>query len=480
MEYYFMHERGDYQPLPLGPIYHSWSGKIRSTVRYNESPFFVIYRNSSCRIYSFKNQHEKTSKYVFNKVNNDEKFVSQVKKNFDKKFDQGQKFVNYLKNLTWDKLSNEEIFKVYDKYFQLYSEIIPFGEPLPYFLRENLEKILEKYFDKLGLSDKDKKVILASTYLSFINRQDEELYALINVKNKEELNKKLEKHVEKYQWYFFDYSSLVCDKKYFTKRFREFKKKKPSFPNISKIIKDKEKIFSQYKIDKLYHYYIKVLEDLFYLMDCKKEIMTKLHFYIFPAYREIAKRLDLDFDLALWARWPELKVSLQNNIKIDKQKLRKRREFSVVKCEDGNYKFLSDRERDKLVKEIEADEVTILQQTIKGFPAYAGKVRGRVCVLSSAKQNNKIKPGEILVVSNTTPDFMPAIRRAKAMVTNEGGITCHATIISRELNIPCIVGTKIATKVLRDGDMVEVDADHGVVKILNTHILGKVVRINKK
>jgi len=66
----------------------------------------------------------------------------------------------------------------------------------------------------------------------------------------------------------------------------------------------------------------------------------------------------------------------------------------------------------------------------------------------------------------TNPNMMPLIRKAKAIITDEGGITCHAAIISRELNIPCIIGTKIATKVLKDGDRVEVDADKGIVRKL--------------
>jgi len=65
----------------------------------------------------------------------------------------------------------------------------------------------------------------------------------------------------------------------------------------------------------------------------------------------------------------------------------------------------------------------------------------------------------------TSPDFIIAMRKAAAIVTDEGGMTSHAAIVSRELKIPCIVGTKIATKVLKDGDMIQVDAETGVVKI---------------
>ena len=77
-----------------------------------------------------------------------------------------------------------------------------------------------------------------------------------------------------------------------------------------------------------------------------------------------------------------------------------------------------------------------------------------------------MKDNEILVSPMTVPDYLPAMKKAKAIITDEGGITCHAAIVSRELGIPCIVGTKIATQVLKDGDRVEVDANKGIVKIL--------------
>ena len=64
----------------------------------------------------------------------------------------------------------------------------------------------------------------------------------------------------------------------------------------------------------------------------------------------------------------------------------------------------------------------------------------------------------------TTPDFVPAMRRAAAIVTDEGGVTCHAAIIARELKKPCVVGTKHATQIFKDGDMVEVDANAGIVR----------------
>ena len=106
-------------------------------------------------------------------------------------------------------------------------------------------------------------------------------------------------------------------------------------------------------------------------------------------------------------------------------------------------------------------------QEISGQVAFRGNARGVMRIVKNKKQMQKVKTGEILVSPMTTPDFMPAMRLAAAIITDEGGITCHAAIVARELKKPCIIGTKIATKVLKDGMMVEVDADKGVVKILN-------------
>jgi len=104
---------------------------------------------------------------------------------------------------------------------------------------------------------------------------------------------------------------------------------------------------------------------------------------------------------------------------------------------------------------------------IKGLSANTGIVRGKVRKIMGYKDISLIKPGEILVSPMTMPDYLSAIKKAAAVVTDEGGTTCHAAIICRELNKPCIVGTKIATKVLSDGDSVEINANRGLVHKLN-------------
>ena len=101
---------------------------------------------------------------------------------------------------------------------------------------------------------------------------------------------------------------------------------------------------------------------------------------------------------------------------------------------------------------------------VKGLVAKSGKVQGRVKIVLTPKECFKVQKGDILVATMSTPDFLPAMGKAAAFVTDIGGITCHAAIVAREMNKPCIIGTEIATKVFKDGDLVEVDAEKGIVR----------------
>ncbi|EKE05955.1 MAG: hypothetical protein ACD_19C00140G0022 [uncultured bacterium] len=100
---------------------------------------------------------------------------------------------------------------------------------------------------------------------------------------------------------------------------------------------------------------------------------------------------------------------------------------------------------------------------LKGISASPGLGTGVVRILRSPKEIDKIKTGDILVAPMTSPDYVPAMKKAAAIVTNEGGMTSHAAIVSREMGIPCVVGTKTGTKVLKDGDIVTVNGTTGEV-----------------
>ena len=100
---------------------------------------------------------------------------------------------------------------------------------------------------------------------------------------------------------------------------------------------------------------------------------------------------------------------------------------------------------------------------VRGLAASTGRATGPVRVLASPDEGDRLEPGEILVAHVTSPDWVPAMRRAAALVTDGGGMTCHAAIVSRELGVPCVVGTRDATTVLRDGEVVTVDGARGLV-----------------
>lgn len=108
------------------------------------------------------------------------------------------------------------------------------------------------------------------------------------------------------------------------------------------------------------------------------------------------------------------------------------------------------------------------KNSFKGLPCNKGIVKGKVIKIAE-KNYEKLKglKDYILVIPMTRPEIAPYLKNAKGIITDEGGITCHASIVSRELDVPCIVGTKIATNVLNDGDKVLMNANKGEVEILN-------------
>lgn len=103
---------------------------------------------------------------------------------------------------------------------------------------------------------------------------------------------------------------------------------------------------------------------------------------------------------------------------------------------------------------------------IRGQTGNKGKVIGKVKVILTQADFRKMEKGNVLVTLMTFPNFVPLMQKSSAIVTDIGGLLCHAVIMSRELGKPCVIGTKFATQILKDGDLVEVDANSGIVRIL--------------
>ncbi|MDQ5938446.1 MAG: PEP-utilizers protein [Patescibacteria group bacterium] len=102
---------------------------------------------------------------------------------------------------------------------------------------------------------------------------------------------------------------------------------------------------------------------------------------------------------------------------------------------------------------------------LKGQTAFKGKIRGVARVIIDRRNSHELKDGEILVTTMTSPEFVPAMKKSAGIITNEGGVLCHAAIMSRELRKPCVIGTKIATDIIKTGQIITLDADSGVVTL---------------
>lgn len=215
---------------------------------------------------------------------------------------------------------------------------------------------------------------------------------------------------------------------------------------------------------------IKTTKEYVFIRTHRTDVFNRAGFAARPFLSEIAKRLGISYPQLIFLSAEETRAALErkklgnllSKIK-ERQKafgaLLYNREVIIFEGEDIDI-F---RKQQRIYEAAES----LPKEGLKGMVACVGKVTGVVKIVLNENELNKVRQGDILVTSMTTPDFVPAMERAAAFVTNEGGITCHAAIVSREMNKPCIIGTKIATKVLKDGDLVEVDADKGTVRMIN-------------
>jgi len=145
--------------------------------------------------------------------------------------------------------------------------------------------------------------------------------------------------------------------------------------------------------------------------------------------------------------------------------LRNRYEASVLYFEKDRLSLIFG-ESVAEVENIISKQSSTAGKEIKGISAYPGKVIGKVRIILDPLKVPVFNDNDVLVTGMTRPEFMSVIKKASAIITDVGGILCHAAITAREMKIPCVVGTAVATRVLKDGDTVEVDADNGIIKMI--------------
>lgn len=180
----------------------------------------------------------------------------------------------------------------------------------------------------------------------------------------------------------------------------------------------------------------------------------------------IGKRVGLAYNNLLYMTPPEVIKALEGE-EADAAGIQQRRERGYgLYLLDGKFEVRVGEELDKEIAS--AIGATPKDDIISGSVAYPGKYKGPVKIVSIRAEADKMRGGEVLVAPMTDPYLVPAMLRAGAIVTDEGGLLSHAAIISREQSIPCIVGTGKASKTLKDGDIVIVEAEgyKGTVKII--------------
>src|SRR3990172_2351547 len=150
--------------------------------------------------------------------------------------------------------------------------------------------------------------------------------------------------------------------------------------------------------------------------------------------------------------------------RVDLEKIKNRKKKYLVITKAGKTKEYLLSEIDKVLdKELTLLKVSQTNQ-VKGSVACQGKAKGSAVLVFSSKDYKKIKQGDILITPMTKPEITPYLKRVLGIVTNDGGALSHASIISREMDLPCIVGTKIATDIFKDGDLIELNAYEGVAR----------------
>lgn len=268
-------------------------------------------------------------------------------------------------------------------------------------------------------------------------------------------------HVEKYRWLNARYGE---EREYTPEEAREKLKTIDKQEFLRKRKDEKEKlrqaIFRAKEVLGKDADLVDIFQYMIYYRTHRTDTLNKAAFLAIPMLKEKAKSLGLAYDQLLRCSAEEV---LQNKIP-SKDILESRIKDCSTILEGGTVRCIEGEESQKLIRFFEENVDATTE--FKGSIACKGEARGVVKIVTGRQDFKKIEHGNILVTSMTTPEMVPIMKEAAAFVTDEGGVTCHAAIVSREMNKPCIIGTRVATKVLKDGDLVEVNANDGIVRII--------------
>jgi len=272
-------------------------------------------------------------------------------------------------------------------------------------------------------------------------------------------------HAQLWKWLAYNYESGSLPLEHFQDRWPEAIADRPKAPwnRIHHGLLKKEELERKLKLSRKTRILFDAIGDLVYFKEYRKGLQSQALCYFEPFLRQSAKRLALSFNQIKFLTPDEIVNGLKASAL--PEDLAERTTFCVLVQNQETTRLLSGAQAKRYYEEAPREDKNLGKiQELKGFCANAGRAVGPARVIRSPADLPKMKADDILVSPMTTPELVPAMKLAAGIVTDTGGITCHAAIVSRELNKPCLIGTHHATRVFKDGDILEVDATAGTVR----------------
>lgn len=313
------------------------------------------------------------------------------------------------------------------------------------------------------------QTLVAPRELSFAQHEQDDMLVL---GTKEQTEDMLKKHWETYRSIQFAWTGPDLSLDYFfdvQKRLLHEGKAEEYLAALNKeqqaLEAEKEMWIQKVSMPKAMREIFRLYEELLFVKTHRMDALFLSYSAIQPLLKKIAKDYFLSLRQVYAAYIPWL-INMIKTDSFDTKYLNDVSAYSIQYVEDGALHIATQNEARDMLASLKA-QLPKQKETheLKGECGYPGEiVRGKVCIVNRVTDMDAFEDGDVLVSNVTDPSLLPAMKRASAFVTDQGGLTCHAAIVARELKTPCIVGTKIGTKVFKNGDMVEVDATKGIVR----------------
>jgi len=281
--------------------------------------------------------------------------------------------------------------------------------------------------------------------------------------------RRLERIFDRYSWLDYMYYGPPAGFAKYEQELKEAERDNKSL-DILKRLKEisgkQDTLMKKLRFNPRARHLVRLSQSILWHKGWRKDVEYHGFFCYEPLFREIASRRGVgNFRTLLYLLPWEVDRYILGG-KPSARKLEERRRFSVLVSNSGGVRILTGKPAKTFYKKLRLERDFSHLTEARGQCAYPGKARGRVRIIHVPADMSKMREGDVIVSQATSPDLIEAMRKASAIVTNTGGLICHAAITARELRIPCIVGTGNATNVFKDGDLVEVDAESGVIRLV--------------